>query len=113
MMLDEPTTGVDPVSRRFMWGVINNMRNTAVVLTTHSMEECEALCNRITVMVGGRLRCHGTAQHLKSKYGRGFMVDVKMLAPTAEEIADTIRRSNLAQLDSDEVNASILQASCA
>ncbi len=80
MMLDEPTTGIDPLSRRFMWDVISSMRNTAVLLTTHSMEECEALCNRITIMTEGRLRCHGTAQQLKSKYGHGYTIDVKLVA---------------------------------
>lgn len=41
----------------------------SVILTTHSMEECEALCQRIGIMVSGRLRCLGTAQHLRSVYG--------------------------------------------
>ena len=77
-MLDEPTTGIDPLSRRFMWDVISSMSSTAVLLTTHSMEECEALCNRITVITEGRLRCHGTAQQLKSKYGHGCTIDVNL-----------------------------------
>ena len=44
-------------------------RTSSVVLTTHSMEECEALCNRIGIMVGGKFRCLGSAQHLKNKVG--------------------------------------------
>ena len=71
VFLDEPSTGMDPVSRRFMWNVIVKMatqdQSCSVVLTTHSMEECEALCTRIGIMVGGRMQCLGSAQHLKSR----------------------------------------------
>lgn len=70
VFLDEPSTGMDPVSRRELWNVIKRMvenNGTAVILTTHSMEECEALCPRIGIMAGGRLRCLGSAQHLKNR----------------------------------------------
>eukprot|EP00937_MAST-01D_sp_MAST-1D-sp2_P000217 g217.t1 len=80
VFLDEPSTGMDPVARRFMWDVIARIstrsKSSAVVLTTHLMEECEALCSRVGIMVGGRLRCLGSVQHLKSKFGRGFMAEV-------------------------------------
>jgi ABC-type multidrug transport system ATPase subunit len=70
VFLDEPSTGMDPVARRQMWEVIEAVKRTSsVVLTTHSMEECEALCNRIGIMVGGKFRCLGSAQHLKNKVG--------------------------------------------
>ena len=50
--------------------VIDDVKRTSsVVLTTHSMEECEALCSRIGIMVGGRFRCLGSGQHLKNKFG--------------------------------------------
>ena len=59
VFLDEPSTGMDPVSRRKMWEVIAEISTrtlqTSVILTTHSMEECEALCSRIAIMVGGQL----------------------------------------------------------
>ncbi len=42
-----------------------------VILTSHSMEECEALCTRIGIMTAGRLRCLGTVQHLKNRFGAG------------------------------------------
>jgi ABC-type glutathione transport system ATPase component len=51
---------------------------TSVILTTHSMEECEALCPRIGIMAGGKLRCLGSAQHLKSKFGQGYQVEMKV-----------------------------------
>ena len=55
-LLDEPSTGLDPQSRRVLWDVIKRrLRGTAAVLTTHSMEEAEALCNKIAIMVKGPL----------------------------------------------------------
>eukprot|EP01083_Nonionella_stella_P139348 424928_1 len=76
VFLDEPSTGMDPYSRRFMWDLISStMMNRSVILTTHSMEECQALCNRIGIMVAGRLRCLGSMAHLQSKFGNGYQLD--------------------------------------
>jgi len=90
IFLDEPSTGMDPVSRRFMWDVIAGIstrgKSSTIVLTTHSMEEAEALCSRVGIMVGGRLRCLGSVQHLKSRFGDGLMFDVKLNTPNAEEL---------------------------
>ncbi|TYZ68281.1 hypothetical protein PybrP1_002937 [[Pythium] brassicae (nom. inval.)] len=88
IFLDEPSTGMDPVSRRFMWNVIADMstarKESTIILTTHSMEECEALCTRVGIMVGGRLRCLGSVQHLKHRFGNGLMAEIKVdQAPTA------------------------------
>jgi ABC-type multidrug transport system ATPase subunit len=88
VFLDEPSTGMDPVARRDMWQVISNMvsaanvpdeERTSVILTTHSMEECEALCPRIGIMAGGILRCLGSAQHLKTRFGQGYQVEMRLL----------------------------------
>jgi len=77
VFLDEPSTGIDPVSRRFMWDfLIETMAQRAVVLTTHSMEECEALCNRIAIISRGQLKCIGTSQHLKTRFGLGVQIDI-------------------------------------
>ena len=76
----------DPVARRDLWRVISDMvsgrsggSRTSVVLTTHSMEECEALCPRIGIMAQGKLRCLGSAQRLKSRFGKGFQIEAKVL----------------------------------
>ncbi|XP_060629951.2 retinal-specific phospholipid-transporting ATPase ABCA4 isoform X1 [Anolis sagrei] len=83
VLLDEPTTGMDPQSRRFLWNsIVSVIRDgRAVVLTSHSMEECEALCTRLAIMVKGTFKCLGTIQHLKYKYGDGYIVTMKMKAP--------------------------------
>eukprot|EP00299_Pterocystis_sp_00344_P020338 c9979_g1_i1.p1 GENE.c9979_g1_i1~~c9979_g1_i1.p1 ORF type:complete len:1406 (+),score=313.41 c9979_g1_i1:2-4219(+) len=82
MFLDEPSTGMDPVARRFMWKVIADIstmtKESTVILTTHSMEECEALCTQVAIMVGGRFRCLGNVQRLKARFGQGFTVEVKL-----------------------------------
>merc|ERR1711920_797452 len=54
------------------------MNGRCVILTTHSMEECEALCHRLCIMTAGQLRCLGTPQHLKSKYGKGYQLDLTL-----------------------------------
>jgi ABC-type multidrug transport system ATPase subunit len=48
-----------------------------IVLTSHSMEECEALCTRLGIMVNGQFQCLGNIQHLKSKYGTGYSLVIK------------------------------------
>eukprot|EP00160_Parvularia_atlantis_P010481 Unigene2049_Nuclearia_a/m.6373 Unigene2049_Nuclearia_a/g.6373 ORF Unigene2049_Nuclearia_a/g.6373 Unigene2049_Nuclearia_a/m.6373 type:complete len:631 (-) Unigene2049_Nuclearia_a:124-2016(-) len=77
IFLDEPTTGLDPEVRRLIWNIINEARvGKTVILTTHSMEEAEVLCQRIGIMAKGTLRCLGPQLHLKNKYGSGFRVVV-------------------------------------
>ncbi|XP_057718264.1 ABC transporter A family member 1 isoform X1 [Arachis stenosperma] len=89
VILDEPSTGMDPIAKRFMWDVISRISTrrgkTAVILTTHSMNEAQALCTRMGIMVGGRLRCIGSPQHLKTRFGNHLELEVK---PTEVSSAD-------------------------
>lgn len=80
IFLDEPTTGMDPGARRFLWDCINNIvkDGRSVILTSHSMEECEALCGRLAIMVNGRFRCLGSIQHLKNRFGDGYTVIIRV-----------------------------------
>jgi ATP-binding cassette subfamily A (ABC1) protein 3 len=73
VFLDEPTTGMDPKARRHFWNAIAQFRDHGkpIILTSHSMEECEALCTRLAIMVNGKFKCLGSIQHLKSKFGAG------------------------------------------
>lgn len=77
--LDEPTTGMDPGAKRHLWNMVNRIRSngTTVVLTSHSMDECEALCTRLAIMVSGQFKCLGSVQHLKSKFSKGLTLVVK------------------------------------
>ncbi|PIK57568.1 putative ATP-binding cassette sub-family A member 3 [Apostichopus japonicus] len=79
VLLDEPTTGMDPVTRRLLWKALCEIRNAgrSIVLTSHSMEECEALCTRLAIMVNGIVKCLGSTQHLKSRFGQGFTLLIK------------------------------------
>lgn len=70
--LKKPTTGLDPASKRGLWEIILKARKRyCIVLTTHSMEEAEGLCDRIGIVVNGQLACLGTLLHLKQKFGKG------------------------------------------
>ncbi|CAH2106426.1 unnamed protein product [Euphydryas editha] len=80
VFVDEPTTGVDPAAKRQVWRAVRAARRAgrAFVLTSHSMEECEALCSRLTIMVNGRFQCLGSPQHLKNKFSQGFTLTIKI-----------------------------------
>lgn len=74
-----------------MWEVIARLSTEegrcSIILTTHSMEEAEALCTRIGIMVNGKLQCLGSSQHLKSRFGTGFEIDVKCMVTQEQELA--------------------------
>ncbi|KAF2070005.1 hypothetical protein CYY_008675 [Polysphondylium violaceum] len=73
IILDEPTTGVDPANRLYLWRLIKSMKkDRLILLTSHSMEEVDALCDKIAIMSSGKLAAVGTPTHLKSKYSTGF-----------------------------------------
>merc|ERR1719494_738676 len=74
VFLDEPTTGMDPIAKRMLWETLSKVRDSGktLILTSHSMEECEALCTRMAIMVNGKYRCLGSTQHLKNKFGAGY-----------------------------------------
>lgn len=74
---DEPTTGMDPVSRRDVWSLIQDLkRDKTIILTTHAMEEADALADRIAVVVDGKLKCIGTPLNLKNTYGEGYIINM-------------------------------------
>ena len=73
LFLDEPTTGLDPDMKRSIWDIVEQMREgRCIILTTHAMDEAEALCNRIGIMAQGSLKCIGTPSHLRQRYGSTF-----------------------------------------
>lgn len=67
LFLDEPTLGLDVIARRELWKIINNMKGKiTIILTTHYLEEAEALCDRVAVMAKGKVKATGTPAELKA-----------------------------------------------
>ena len=91
IFLDEPSTGVDPVARRNLWRIIQRIQaaGQSVILTSHSMEECEALCDRLAIMVNGQFQCFGSVPHLKNKFALGFTILTKLKVGTSEDADDS------------------------
>lgn len=77
LFLDEPTTGVDPVSRRSLNRMIKKMKMASVLLTTHRMDEAEQLCDKIAIMINGRFVVYGSPNYLKTAYGHGYTISIK------------------------------------
>ena len=73
---------MDPETRRFMWDYIASVREgRALILTTHSMEEADALCSKIGIMRSGKMACIGTRQQLKSKSSSARLIAVPAFDP--------------------------------
>jgi len=98
--LDEPTTGMDPITRRYVWDIILEAKQgRAIVLTTHSMEEADVLADTITIIAKGRLRCFGSALRLKGKFGAGFRISASVSGGGGASNADLARLGRSASSD--------------
>lgn len=74
------TTGMDPITRRHVWDIIEDAKKgRSIVLTTHSMEEADILSDRIAIMAKGKLHCIGTSIRLKSRFGTGYITNVSFV----------------------------------
>lgn len=91
VFLDECSSGMDPKAKRQLWDIINKTRNAgkAVILTSHSMQECESLCTKLAIMVDGSFSCIGSIQHLKNKFSKGFVLTIKMAKRDGDETSFT------------------------
>lgn len=109
VLLDEPTSGVDPVARRKMWVAISDIQynsGSSIILSSHSMDECEALCDRIAIMAAGQFKCIGSTQYLRTKFGQGYSLIIKInpdLVAQNEDYLDDVQayvedRLSIAQL---------------
>jgi energy-coupling factor transporter ATP-binding protein EcfA2 len=77
--LDEPTAGLDPVSRRQLWELVQkNRAGRAILLTTHFMDEADVLGDRIAIVKEGRLRALGTSRFLKQRFGIGYLLRMSL-----------------------------------
>jgi ABC-type multidrug transport system ATPase subunit len=93
VLLDEPSTGVDVGARRFLWEILSDITRSghALVLTSHSMEECQVLCTRLAIMNFGQFACMGSPLQLRDKYGGGYTLTMKVNS-TANAEADENER---------------------
>ena len=104
LLLDEPSTGVDPESRRIMWKNINELSSSGneynMILTTHSMEEAEVLCDTISWLKSGNFICVGNPEKLKLIYSTGYNLHIKFIDDKINEIIKNgnIEHKNLCDL---------------
>lgn len=77
ILMDEPTTGMDPVSRRHAWSLIQSLKNdTAIIMSTHAMEEAEVLSDKLLILDNGNIVCVGTPMQLKNAFGDGYRISM-------------------------------------
>ena len=78
VFMDEPSTGLDPASKHQLWEVISSAKgqHKSMVLTTHSMEEADVLCDRIAIMASGEIQCVGAGYQLKRRFGKGYTFQI-------------------------------------
>jgi ATP-binding cassette, subfamily A (ABC1), member 3 len=79
MFFDEPSSGLDPLARRFLWNSLQQAlktRQSSIVLTTHSMAEAESLAHKTGILINGKFFCIGPTEMLKSKYGSGYKLTI-------------------------------------
>lgn len=109
VFLDEPTTGLDPNTRRFVWDYIMELKkDRVVVLTTHSMEEADALCSRIGIMVNGELKTLGTPQQMKAAYGNGYRISLEIGGEVSEgNEGEVTRETNIFEEGGGEISETI------
>ena len=92
LFLDEPSTGLDPQTRLLLWEIIReyNAAGKTILLTTHNMEEADALCQRIAIVDHGKIIALGTPAELKRSVPGGYLVRVRFSAPV-DGLADQLR----------------------
>ncbi|XP_076760468.1 lipid droplet defective [Xylocopa sonorina] len=85
VLMDEPTSGMDPATKDLMAKTIKRMTKNqcCVILTSHSVVECENLCNRVGILAKAGLRCIGSPHHLKHKFGEGYIAFLRFREPVS------------------------------
>eukprot|EP00466_Bigelowiella_natans_P015839 jgi/Bigna1/33997/e_gw1.4.41.1 len=96
IFLDEPTAGVDPLSRHQVWSLLQRYKQQQrmMILTTHHMDEADLLGDRIAILASGRLKCYGSSLFLKNRFGSGYRLDMVKSHPTVptSSITSVVRR---------------------
>jgi ABC-2 type transport system ATP-binding protein len=112
LFLDEPTTGLDPQSRMALWESVRGLREAegmAVVLTTHYIEEADALCDRVAVMNAGKILVCDTPEHIKRNSGDGVLVTLRLrhADPALAERLRTLAGVGAVDADDDTIRVHV------
>uniref|UniRef100_A0A0U9HSY5 Putative ABCA protein n=1 Tax=Chrysomela populi TaxID=154003 RepID=A0A0U9HSY5_CHRPP len=100
IILDEPTAGVDPYSRRHMWSVLQNRRHGRVILlTTHFMDEADILADRKAVVSKGNIRCCGSSLFLKNKFGIGYHLTLVLEGICKEQAINRLVKTHVSKAE--------------
>ena len=109
LFLDEPTTGLDPVNKRKIWTLVNQIKsNRAILLTSHSMDEADFLADRIGIMSKGEFKCIGTSLELKNIYGDGYLLNFKLKNNIVDNMIEELD-NNIPQLSISTVEPTLLK----
>ena len=102
LLLDEPTTGLDPQARHILWDRLYRLkqRGVTLVLTTHYMDEAEQLCDRLVVMDGGRIVAEGSPRGLIDEYATREVLELRLHRGALGETADAVAREDASALSS-------------
>ncbi|XP_055994781.1 phospholipid-transporting ATPase ABCA3-like [Sorex fumeus] len=94
ILMDEPSTGVDPLARKLICNVVTEARKNdkAIVISSHSMEECDSICTKLAIMVEGKIVCLGSPQNLKNKFGNVYNLKVKVKSDISEAKLEEFKR---------------------
>ena len=107
ILLDEPSSGMDPTARRETWEIIKEAKqDKIIILTTHYMDEAEMLADRVAILSRGSLKTCGTTFFLKQKYGVGYNIEIDELEDcesSAKEKLDQLIRSQLEEKDRESI----------
>jgi len=91
IFMDEPTTGMDPRNRRYVWNLIQKIKqDKLIILTTHSMEEADILGEKIGIMAGGSLKAVGDSLHLKNRFGSGYRLSVVCDSEKSDQVKQLV-----------------------
>ncbi|KAL6049103.1 hypothetical protein STEG23_021647, partial [Scotinomys teguina] len=91
VFLDEPSTGMDPVAQHLLWDTVTWVCKSgkAIIITSHSMEECETLCTRLAIMLKGRFTCLSNPQQVRKRFGHVYTLTVKInIAKDKKKVAE-------------------------
>ena len=112
LFLDEPSAGLDPQTRLLLWEIVReyNHSGKTILLTTHNMEEADALCNRLAIIDHGRVIAIGTPQELKSSVPGGYLLRLRFGIQSAELLQQLQGLAGVREVRANDSNGADLYA---